>query len=89
MLVRNCVKKDWLENSRSLPPCMPSAMSGPREEFGCSTVKIEGMNDARNQKWEEKSTAKSEQISTLLHYFIEQTWLLGQFHCPSQAHPGA
>lgn len=46
---------------------MPSAMSGPREEFGCSTVKIEGMNDARNQKWEEKSTAKSEQISTLLH----------------------
>lgn len=67
MLVRNCVKKDWLENPRSLPPCMPSAVSGPREEFGCSTVKIEGMNDARNRKWEEKSTAKSEQISTLLH----------------------
>lgn len=61
------MKKDWLENPRSLPPCMPSAVSGPREEFGCSTVKIEGMNDARNRKWEEKSTAKSEQISILLH----------------------
>lgn len=22
-------------------------------------------------------------------YFIEQTWLLGQFYCPSQTHPGA
>ena len=42
-------------------------LSGPREEFGSSTVKIEGMNDARNQKWEEKSTAKSEQILTPLH----------------------
>lgn len=33
---------------------MPSAVSGPREDFGSSTVKMEGMNDARNQKWEEK-----------------------------------
>lgn len=41
---------------------MPIAVPGPREEFGSSTVKFEGMNDARNQKWEEKSTAKSEQI---------------------------
>lgn len=61
------MKKDWPENTRSLPPCMPSALSGPREEFESSTVKIEGMNDARNRKWEEKSTAKSEQTSTLLH----------------------
>jgi len=67
MPVRNCVKKDWPDSVRSLPPCMPSAVSGPREEFGSSTVKIEGMNDARNQKWEEKSTAKSEQILTPLH----------------------
>lgn len=67
MLVRNCVKKDWPENTRSLPPCMPNALSGPREEFESSTVKAEGMNDARNRKWEEKSTAKSEQTSTLLH----------------------
>ena len=76
MSARNCVKKDWPDNARSLPPCMPSAVSGPREEFGSSTAKIEGMNDARNQKWEEKSTAKSEQILTLLH-----CTLLRRFGC--------
>lgn len=70
MLVRNCVKKDWPDSARSLPLCMPSAMSGPREEFGSSTVKTEGMNDAKNQTWEEKSTAKSEQILTLLHCIL-------------------
>lgn len=46
------------KNARSRPPCMPSAASGPREEFGSSAVKIEGMNDARNQKWEEKKCCK-------------------------------
>lgn len=48
------MEKDWPENPRSLPPCVSSAVSGPREEFRSSTVKIEGMNDARNRKWEEK-----------------------------------
>lgn len=66
MLARN-YEEDWPDNVRRLPSCMPSAVSGPREEFGSSTVKIERMNGARNQKWEEKSTGKSEQILTRLH----------------------
>lgn len=53
-----------------LPPCITSAVSGPREEFGSSTVKIEGMNDARDQKWKEKSASKSEQILTWLHCIL-------------------
>lgn len=73
MLVRNFVKKDRPDNVRSLPHCMPSAVSGPREDFGSSTVKMEGMNDARNQKWEEKK--KYGKIRTgfnsVTPYFIE------------------
>lgn len=45
---------------RSLPHRMPSAVSGPREDFGSSAVKMEGMNDARYQKWEEKKVLKNQ-----------------------------
>lgn len=47
--------KDWPDNARSLLHCMPSAASSPRKNFGSLTVKMEGMNDAMNQNWEEKN----------------------------------
>lgn len=46
---------------------MPNAVPGPREEFGSSAVKIEGMNDARNQKWEEKRCCKVRTDYTVLY----------------------
>lgn len=57
MLVRNYMK-DWPDNARSLPHCMPSAASSPRENFRNLTVKMEVMNDARNQNWEEEKILK-------------------------------
>lgn len=90
MPVRNCAKKDWPDNARSLLPCMPSAVSGPREEFGSSTVKIEGMNDAKKPDVGRKKYCKVRaDFNSAMLYFIEETWLLGLFHCPSQTYPRA
>lgn len=88
MLVRNCVK-DWPDNAKSFPPCMPSVVYGPREKFGSSTVKIEGMNDARNQKWEEKKYCKVRTVFSSATLYFTVIWLQGLFHCPSQTYPGA
>lgn len=86
MLVRNYMK-DWPDNARSLLHCMPSAASSPRKNFGSLTVKMEGMNDAMNQNWEEKNIEEKKIIirtdfNSAALRFVE-IWLHSLF-CPGQ-----